>query len=479
MSQHNGPAHKAHAHAVATATHMSKSFQHTAHKQQTAAVHTARVAHQSAVKMANRVARRAAASSRLASLRAGEKQHAVQRTAQLRATLEQASRHVRYAVDPLAHGGSMLLLHANFVDPRRNAQVVLRCNTRLPATNSPVAALLWDKKVSCDFVDLQKVPLVEALQQGALYVYSPSITFTDGSAYAVLRAQDEMPAAPRSPVAAEFPTVGTFAGKMFWIGRNGIGTFIDAKHRGVAIFRPLQYSHHHQRLVWVGKSLTPKVETGGGLVAELKSAFGKTKSLKGQEVRPFRVAVPFATGAATTTFDLPINKHGVAAVFCDQRDEQGFALGLVRTAGAQLRNRVVAVPVVARRQASTKDGGAQHQQITARGGQHHLLAPPNMLDTRGREVLALVAELTHWGWKAPVRFTNSAGAAVALLEPNISNRMGRWYVHYPNVMERQSARTLISACPADVIVVSEEEFLKRGDGRRSARSTNFRLTPTP
>ena len=294
--------------------------------------------------------------------------------------------------------GAALFIASNWTGRDGAARVVLACNTLLPNSDRPVAALLWHEN-EIEQVDFAEEPFEKAIQRGRLFVFTSSADFADGTSYAILPATFQETAEGGAGFWS-FATAGSFKSRPFILGRGAAGTFVDRAGHHVMVARPVHFDTASRTWIWMGRS-----------------------SDRTQGRVRLHVDVPFDSQSQSKVFELPASpkRPDVAIFACAATDDRGDPLGLVNT------------------------HAPQQFGLTRINGTLHFFARPNQRDQQGRLVFATPAEPNEAGEAVLVVPLHEDGAEtdVELPANHVLANGSKWFVRYPNTKDRDSGLPLV------------------------------------
>jgi hypothetical protein len=170
---------------------------------------------------------------------------------QLRRSLDDAvSRPVVCHPRQHVHGKSVFF-ESNW-ESNGKAQVVFICNSVLPNSGAPVAALLWTDR-GMEQVDFVEESIKECCRRGRLFLFPGSVLFEGGVVFAVVPANHiERQNGP--PGLWTFATAGLYRDSLFITGKGGTGTFARGAYPSVLVTRPQTYDPKGKQWIWTGRS---------------------------------------------------------------------------------------------------------------------------------------------------------------------------------------------------------------------------------
>lgn len=292
-------------------------------------------------------------------------QAAQERAKQLSVLRKSLQRAVKKKLDcePMVYSknAAAMLYRSNHKDSNGDFQVVFQCNTILPGSGTPTAAMLWADR-GVEWVDLDETPVQEALAHGRLFIFPAAVVFNDGEAYAMLPAFHHEKGGLLSSGKDwlwTFATAGTYRGHPFAVGRGGLGTFIDASLKHLLVARPQTFSDKTGQWVWSGRS---SLEEADRLVIHAEAMFAP------QEARAVKFLLPKVA-----------NAPGRAGLACTQRDDRGDPLVVydTRLRKGEAREAKAGAMPAGKSAATAKGAAAPPYQLIEFQGRLHFVAAPN------------------------------------------------------------------------------------------------------
>jgi len=274
-----------------------------------------------------------------------------------------------------------LMAYPNWRDARGNPKVVMRCNTKLPGSDMPAAAMLLKKRWFFlnkeRFSDLSLTSLTaleRTLDEGLVWIFP--CNFTLGGNYVILPAPYKDTSG--NPFFGCAPNVSRYQGKTFVIGPANAGVFLDFRLHDRLIVRQTTPTG-----VWCGRS--SKTVNG-------KLAVGVEPFLGDGRGQRFEFLLPIAKGT-----------KDIAALSCKQQDDSGFPVGVYSNRPAAPPARVLAKTGLRRKKTparrAPKPGAvpAGTPLVVAHEGDQYLVAYPNSTDAQGRSAFTAYANSSAHG----------------------------------------------------------------------------------
>ncbi len=302
---------------------------------------------------------------------------------------------------PLSYGkfGAAMFFQHNWISRDGTPQVVFACNTVLPGSGKPAAALCWGR-AGITPVDLQREGLAQAAKRGRLFVFPANINLVTGESYAV-RPATHVNSENGPPGLWSFATAGLFRNQAFLIGHAALGTFENPELGRMLVARPVHWSQEKSLWSWAGRS---SAEHGGKRALLVEAFFNPDPDAR----------VDFRLASITPGSD-------IVTVPCRATDAHGDPVGVVDT---------------------TERVPYRIQRI---GERLHFVARPNQRDSKGRLFFAGRAAASQTGQlRFEVPFAENGEEITAALPSNYRDARGTpWFVRYANARERHTGVPLV------------------------------------